>query len=381
MTNKKNGKNVVNVDDMFYKEDIVTIEEWHEEWEVCPIQRDHDERAKKPKHKEKFSELQSAHLEVDGAILTKDCFDPETQQTYKAGTKFKTNAHTRDAYWWGENSVFMPAKVRVKYKEHDNMASIYKEYIMHDNPDDAEIASDRVDGAYRAVYAERGISIKDSKLRKVEPIQHAAIQCFPNKYSTKMKTNVVNIKMWVADLDDAILWLRNIFANPTFGHRKQTKLAHFNPFTWAYLVSYMKYKDCKESLDKLEEAIYRVSNYKQIVIEDEHGEHDVDEFNPLNRMMFEWSQLKAGTSKYVQTAAMNGSVQSDNMRSFTLICLDYFIEGKYFSKNGSMVGSWRSYMDQWNTAYKVQHGLLPSSNVQPSTLPLDFLQEEDDEDS
>ena len=66
--------------------------------------------------------------------------------------------------------------------------------------------------------------------------------------------------------------------------------------------------------------------------------------------------------------------------SFTLICLDYFIEGKYFSKNGSMVSSWRSYMDQWNTAYKVQHGLLPSSNVQP-TLPLDFLQEEDDEDS
>ena len=60
----------------------------------------------------------------------------------------------------------MPEKVRVKYKEHDNMASIYKEYIMHDNPDDAEIASDRVDGAYRAVYAERGISIKDGKLCK-----------------------------------------------------------------------------------------------------------------------------------------------------------------------------------------------------------------------
>ena len=49
---------------------------------------------------------------------------------------------------------------------------------MHDNPDDAEIASDRVDGAYRAVYAERGISIKDGKLRKFEPIQHAAIHCF-----------------------------------------------------------------------------------------------------------------------------------------------------------------------------------------------------------
>ena len=65
MTNKKNGKNVIRVDGMFYKEDIVSIEEWHEEWKVCPIQRDHDERAKKQKHKEKFSELQSVHLEVE----------------------------------------------------------------------------------------------------------------------------------------------------------------------------------------------------------------------------------------------------------------------------------------------------------------------------
>ena len=58
--------------------------------------------------------------------------------------------------------------------------------------------------------------------------------------------------------------------------------------------------------------------------------------NPLNRLMFEWSQLKAGTSEYVQTAAMNGSVQSDNMRSFTLLCIDHFIESKYFTKTGKM---------------------------------------------
>ena len=96
----------------------------------------------------------------------------------------------------------------------------------------------------------------------------------PNKYSIKMKTNVVNIKMWVADLDDAILWLRGIFANSKFAYRNQNKLSHFAPFTWAYLVSYMKYKDSKESLEKLEDAIYRVSNYKEVVIEDEHGDHE-----------------------------------------------------------------------------------------------------------
>ena len=376
----ENAKKRINVDGLFYEQEIISIDEWHNDWQVCPIQRDHDERARKPKHRQKFKELESAHLEVDGAILTKDCYDPETKQTYSAGTKFKTNAHTRDAYWWSDFSVFMPEKVRVKYKKHDNMASIYREYLMHDNPDDAEIASDRVDGAYRAVYAERGISIKDGKLRKVEPIQHAAIQCFPNKYSTKMKTNVVNIKLWVADLDDAILWLRSIFANPKFGYRNQNKLSHFNPFTWAYLVSYMKYKGCKESLEKLEDLIYRVSNYKEVVIEDEHGDHEVDDLNPLNRLMFEWSQLKAGTSDYVQTAAMNGSVQSDNMRSFTLLCIDHFIAGKYFTKTGRMTSKWRSYMQEWNLAYKVAHGMATVTQVEASsTLPLEFMEEDDDE--
>jgi hypothetical protein len=376
----ENAKKRINVDGLFYEEEIISIDEWHNDWQVCPIQRDHDERARKPKHRQKFKELESAHLEVDGAILTKDCYDPETKQTYSAGTKFKTNAHTRDAYWWSDFSIFMPEKVRVKYKKHDNMASIYREYLMHDNPDDAEIASDRVDGAYRAVYAERGISIKDGKLRKVEPIQHAAIQCFPNKYSTKMKTNVVNIKLWVADLDDAILWLRGIFANSKFGYRNQNKLSHFNPFTWAYLVSYMKYKGCKESLEKLEDAIYRVSNYKEVVIEDEHGDHEVDDLNPLNRLMFEWSQMKAGTSEYVQTAAMNGSVQSDNMRSFTLLCIDHFIEGKYFTKTGKMTPKWRSYMQEWNLAYKVAHGMATTTQVEAnSTLPLEFMEDDDDE--
>ena len=376
----ENAKKRINVDGLFYQEEIISIDEWHNDWQVCPIQRDHDERARKPKHRQKFKELESAHLEVDGAILTKDCYDPETKQTYSAGTKFKTNAHTRDAFWWSDFSIFMPEKVRVKYKKHDNMTSIYREYLMHDNPDDAEIASDRVDGAYRAVYAERGISIKDGKLRKVEPIQHAAIQCFPNKYSTKMKTNVVNIKLWVADLDDAIIWLRGIFANPKFGYRNQNKLSHFNPFTWAYLVSYMKYRDCKESLEKLEDAIYRVSNYKEVVIEDEHGDHEVDDLNPLNRLMFEWSQMKAGTSDYVQTAAMNGSVQSDNMRSFTLLCIDHFIEGKYFTKTGRMTSKWRSYMQEWNLAYKVAHGMATVTQVEASsTLPFEFMEDDDDE--
>jgi hypothetical protein len=148
-------------------------------------------------------------------------------------------------------------------------------------------------------------------------------------------------------------------------------------------VSYMKYKDSEESLKKLEELIIRVSNYNEVVVKSktENGEHEVDHYNPLNRLMEEWSQLKAATSLYVQTAAMNGSVQSDNMRSFTLICIDHFIEGIYFTKSGKMTPTWKTYLNDWNLAYKVAHGMVTTTETNDfGTLPLNFLVEDEEED-
>lgn len=342
-------KQKVNVDNLFYKETIIPIDEWHDEWEVCPIQRDHEERAQKPKHQRKFKSLDSAHLEVYGAVLTQDCECRETKKKYKKNTKFKTDGHTRDEYWWSEYSDGrIPEKVRVRWKYFDNMEDIYKEYLKHDSPDDAEIASDRVDGAYRDVFAHRGIQIKNGKLRKVEPIQYAALQCFPNKYDDKMKTSTTNIRLWVSDLEEAILWILKIFNSKEFGFRKQTKLKHVNPFTLSYLVSYLKYKDEPESLEKLKEFILRVSNFKQVVKDDE-----VDDNNPCNRFMEEWSQLSSGTSKYV-FAAINGTEQSNNMRSFSLLMIDKFIQGESISKNGAIQWDWKDYMNKWNYAFALQ---------------------------
>ena len=90
------AKQTLNVADLFYQQEIIDSKEWHEDWECCPTQRDHEERAKKPKHQKKFRKVQSSHLEVNGVILDKDCVCTETGKEYKAGTKFKTNGHTRD---------------------------------------------------------------------------------------------------------------------------------------------------------------------------------------------------------------------------------------------------------------------------------------------
>ena len=76
------AKQTLNVADLFYQQEIIDSKEWHEDWECCPTQRDHEERAKKPKHQKKFRKVQSSHLEVNGVILDKDCVCTETGKEY-----------------------------------------------------------------------------------------------------------------------------------------------------------------------------------------------------------------------------------------------------------------------------------------------------------
>ena len=103
-----------------------------------------------------------------------------------------------------------------------------------------------------------------------------------------------------------------------------------------------------------------------------------DRFNPLNVFLREWQQLKAGTSRYVQTSAMNGSYPSNNMKSFTLLCIDKFIEGKYLSKDGSMRGvNWKKYLEEWELLWKVAHGMT-TPHVEYATLPIELFPEDED---
>ena len=348
-------KKEVVIDHLFYKNAIIPVTEWHYEWQVCPIQRDHGERAKKSKHKNKFSKIESSHLEVKGAILTKDCVCEETKKEYKKGTKFKTDGHTRDEYWWADYSTLdgVPQKVRVSYKECDNMAEVYTEYLHNDSPDDVELASDRVDGAYRDVFAHRGIEIRNGKLRKVEPIQYAASICFPLKYGGKMKTTTTNIRLWVSDLESAILWLRDVYGDPEFAKEK-CELKHMNPFTLVYLLSYMKYRKDKEALTRLKDFILRVSNeeYEPTLLP--NGRSKLEYYDPVNRFMKEWKLVGTGTSQYV-FAAMNDTEQAVNARSFSLMMIDRYVQDEPISKTGDMPPTWRKYFSIWKNGYDLEN--------------------------
>ena len=366
MTKKKE----VVVDHLFYKNAIIPVTEWHYEWQVCPIQRDHAERAKKQKHKNKFSKLESSHLEVKGAILTKDCVCEETKKEYKKGTKFKTDGHTRDEYWWADYSTLegVPQKVKVSYKECDSMAEVYTEYLHNDSPDDVELASDRVDGAYRDVFAHRGIEIRNGKLRKVEPIQYAASICFSLKYGGKMKTTTTNIRLWVSDLESAILWLRDVYGDPEFSKEK-CDLKHMNPFTLVYLLSYMKYRKDEEALARLKDFIFRVSNEEYVPTITSNGGCKIEYSNPANRFMKEWKIVGTGTSQYV-FAAMNDTEQAINARSFSLMMIDRYVQDESISKSGDMPPSWRKYFSTWKKGYDLENNQQSSTPATPGVFEL-----------
>lgn len=345
------AKQTLNVADLFYQQEIIDSKEWHEDWQCCPTQRDHEERAKKPKHQKKFRKVQSSHLEVNGVILDKDCVCTETGKEYKAGTKFKTNGHTRDEYWWADYSGdLVPEKVRVSYRYVSSIEEVIREYKMFDSPDDVEQASDRLDGAYRDIFRHRGIQITDGKLRKVEPIQYAAQQCFPVKYGDMTKTDVTNLRLWVADLEDSILWLKAIFDNKDFGKKKHNFSGHINPFTLTYLVSYMRYKDEPRKLELLEKFIFRVSNGKLSGIQDDEGDWVPDDSCPCNRFIKDWSMLKTNTLPTV-FAAINGSDQSNNMRSFCLLMVDMFVNERELT---ILPNNWRKTLSKWYDDWQIE---------------------------
>ena len=244
----------------------------------------------------------------------------------------------------------IPEKVRVSYRYVSSIEEVIREYKMFDSPDDVEQASDRLDGAYRDIFKHRGIQITDGKLRKVEPIQYAAQQCFPVKYGDMTKTDVTNLRLWVADLEDSILWLKAIFDNKDFGKKKHNFSGHINPFTLTYLVSYMRYKDEPKKLELLEKFIFRVSNGKLSGIQDEEGDWVPDDTCSCNRFIKDWSMLKTNTLPTV-FAAINGSDQSNNMRSFCLLMVDMFVNERELT---ILPNNWRKTLSKWYDDWQIE---------------------------
>lgn len=136
----------------------------------CPVQRNHNKRAKEKKTREKLSTLQSQHCCVAIAVLTQDSYDPTSGVTYLAGNMFMIDGHTRREFWRLGYSDRIPSQLLATRFYVATIRELRELYYTFDNSSNVEKPSDLAYGACRLL----NLQLKNHKLYDVGAFTWAA---------------------------------------------------------------------------------------------------------------------------------------------------------------------------------------------------------------
>ena len=137
---------------------------------TCPVQRNHVKRARDKKTKEKLGILLPQHTFIATAELTQDSFDPTNGETYKAGTVFLVDSHTRREFWKLGESDALPERLTSQHYKVASIADLRDLYYTFDNTTNTEKSADLAYGAARYL----GVEFKNHKLYQVTGLTWAA---------------------------------------------------------------------------------------------------------------------------------------------------------------------------------------------------------------
>ena len=137
---------------------------------TCPVQRNHIKRARDKKTKEKLGILLPQHTFIATAELTQDSFDPTNGETYKAGTVFLVDSHTRREFWKLGESDALPERLTSQHYKVASIADLRDLYYTFDNTTNTEKSADLAYGAARYL----GVEFKNHKLYQVTGLTWAA---------------------------------------------------------------------------------------------------------------------------------------------------------------------------------------------------------------
>lgn len=327
--------------DNFYTTDVITLKEWRTEWKTCPIQRDHDVRAREEKHQKKFRKRHPDHLQVNGVILSRDCTDEVTGIEYSRGTKFKTNGHTRDICWGnGVCEDGQPSHLKVNWRYVDSIDAVRAEFAVFDSSNDAEKSNDKIYGAYRNAFSHKGKFVTHPHLYRVGSLSFAYAACEPDEWNRGDTPSTGDILLMAATLEPAIFWLQDIFNDTKFNSRKN-KVTHTIAMTAAYLASYMMHKDDEVSVERLKQFIIRVSN----------AQVDFDETSDAcTRFINEWADPDKSTYLYGSTGVLCKG--SKDMEGYNLLMIDNYIKDSRLGMATRGSEYWKNYYNTWQSKYQ-----------------------------
>jgi len=136
----------------------------------CPVQRNHDKRAKEKRTRTKLSILQPQHCCVAVATLQNDSYDPTSGVTYLANTMFLIDGHTRRKFWQLGYSDKIPKYVLATRFSVNTIKELRELYYTFDNSTNTEQPADLAYGACRLL----DLQLKNHKLYDVGAFTWAA---------------------------------------------------------------------------------------------------------------------------------------------------------------------------------------------------------------
>jgi hypothetical protein len=149
----------------------------------CPVQRNHEARAKDPKFQEKLKNLIPPNVVGYSCLLTEKAEDPTIldnegkTKVWPKGTEFLTDIHTRREYW-RKYSSSRPAEIMLIRSFVPTMGDIREQYYAHDNSRNVERGSDLAYGAVRGL----GYGFKTNRMYKVMPFTWASYYMDPKTF-------------------------------------------------------------------------------------------------------------------------------------------------------------------------------------------------------
>ena len=170
----KSGRRIV-VDTVSWKE----FDAIHD----CPVQRNHEARAKDPKFQEKLKNLIPPNAVGWSCILTEEAEDQTILDNkgemvvWPKGTEFITDIHTRREYW-RKYSSSRPAEIMLIRSFVPTIGDVREQYYAHDNSKNVERGSDLAYGAVRGL----GYSFKTNRMYKVMPFTWASYYIDPKTF-------------------------------------------------------------------------------------------------------------------------------------------------------------------------------------------------------
>ena len=170
----KSGRRIV-VDTVSWKE----FDAIHD----CPVQRNHEARAKDPKFQAKLENLIPPNAVGWSCILTEKAEDQTILDNkgkiveWPKGTEFITDIHTRREYW-RKYSSSRPAEIMLIRSFVSSIGNVREQYYAHDNSKNVERGSDLAYGAVRGL----GYRFETNRMYKVMPISWASHYIDPKTF-------------------------------------------------------------------------------------------------------------------------------------------------------------------------------------------------------